>query len=64
MLHDRRRLLLEQVANIRSVADLAISALGRRSTLLKEALSFISSDGGSTYGRQRPSRPQIVQGAM
>ena len=30
MLHDRRRLLLEQVANIRSVADLAISALGRR----------------------------------
>ena len=27
---------------------LAISALGRRSTLLKEALSFISSDGGST----------------
>jgi hypothetical protein len=64
MLNDRRRLLLEQVANIRSVADLAISALGRRSTLLKEALSFISSDGGSTYGRQRPSRPQIVQGAM
>src|SRR5580693_2859125 len=56
MLHDRRRLLLEQVANIRSVADLAISALGRRSTLLKEALSFISSDGGSTYGRQRPAR--------
>lgn len=64
MLNDRRRLLLEQVANIRSVADLAISALGRRSTLLKEALSFISSDGGSTYGRQRPARPQIVQGAM
>jgi hypothetical protein len=64
MLHDRRRLILEQVANIRSVADLTISALGRRSTLLKEALNFISSGGGSTYGRQRPSRPQIVQGAM
>jgi hypothetical protein len=64
MLHDRRRLLLEQVANIRSVADLTISALGRRSTLLKEALSFVSSGAGSTYGRQRPARAQIVQGAL
>ena len=54
MLHDRRRLLLEQVANIRSVAELTISALGRRSNLLRDALSFISSDGGSSYGRQRP----------
>ena len=42
MLHDRRRLLLEQVANIRSVADLTISALGRRSTLLQDASSFVS----------------------
>jgi hypothetical protein len=52
------------VANIRSVADLTISALGRRSTLLKEALGFVSSSSGSTYGRQRPPRAQIVQGAM
>ncbi len=64
MLDDRRRRILEQVANIRSVAELTISALGRRSNLLKEALSCLSSDGGSTYGRQGPSRPQIVQGAM
>ena len=64
LLHDRRRLLLEQVANIRSIAELTVSALGRRSNLLREALSFLSSDGGSTYGRQGPARPQIVQGAM
>jgi hypothetical protein len=64
ILHDRRRLLLEQVASIRNVADLTVSALGRRSTLLQEALSFLSSEGGSTYGRQGRSRPQIVQGAM
>jgi hypothetical protein len=64
MLHDRRRLILEQVANIRSVAELTMSALGRRSTLLKDALNFLSSGTGSTYGRQGPSRPQIVQGAM
>jgi hypothetical protein len=64
MLHDRRRLLLEQMANIRSVADLTISSLGRRSTLLREALGFLSGSGGSSYGRQGPSRPQIVQGAM
>jgi hypothetical protein len=64
MLHDRRRLLLEQVASIRSVAEVTVSALGRRSTLLREALSFLSSDGASTYGRQGRARPQIVQGAM
>ena len=64
MLHDRCRRILEQVANIRSVADLTITALGRRSTLLREALGFISSGSGPTYGRQGPSRPQIVQGAM
>jgi hypothetical protein len=64
ILHDRRRLILEQVANVRSVAELAVSALGRRSNLLRDALRFLSSDGGSSYGRQGPSRPQIVQGAM
>jgi hypothetical protein len=64
ILHDRRRLLLEQVANVRSVAELTVSALGRRSSLLRDALSFLASDGGSSYGRHRPSRPQIVQGAL
>jgi hypothetical protein len=64
MLHDRRRLLIEQVANVRSVAELAVSALGRRSNLLREALGFLSGEGGSSYGRQGPARPQIVQGAM
>jgi hypothetical protein len=64
LLHDRRRLMLEQVANIRSVAEVTVSALGRRSTLLREALSSLSSEAGSTYGRQGPNRPQIVQGAM
>ena len=64
LLHDRRRQLLEQVAGIRSVAELTTSALGRRSTLLRDALSFISGGAGSTYGRQGPARPQIVQGAM
>jgi hypothetical protein len=64
ILQDRRRLMLEQVANVRSVAELTVSALGRRSNLLRDALRFLSSDGASSYGRQRPSRPQIVQGAM
>ena len=50
MLHDRRRLLLEQRANIRSDAELTISSLGRCSTLLCEALSFLSGSGGWSYG--------------
>jgi hypothetical protein len=64
ILHDRRRLILEEVANIQNVAEVAISALGRRSTLLKETLSFIAGGSSSTYGRHGPARPQIVQGAM
>lgn len=64
LLHDRRREILEQVAGIRHVAELAISAMGRRSALITEALSFVSSDSGSTYGRQSPARARIVQGAM
>jgi hypothetical protein len=32
--------------------------------MLRDALRFLSSDGGSSYGRQGPSRAQIVQGAM
>jgi hypothetical protein len=64
ILYDRRRLILEQVANVRSVAELTVSALGRRSNLLRDALRLLSSAGGSSYGRQGPSRPQIVQGAM
>jgi len=64
ILHDRRRLILEQVASIQSVAEVTTSALGRRSTLLREALGFIAGGTGSTYGRQGPARPQIVQGAM
>ena len=64
MLQDRRRVLLEQIANIRSVADTTVSALGRRSTLLREALRCIADDAGASYGRQRPSQPQIVQGAL
>jgi hypothetical protein len=64
LLHDRRRELLEQVENIRSVAEQTISAVGRRSALVKEALSFISDTGGSTYGRPSSPAPQIVRGAM
>jgi cell division protein ZapA (FtsZ GTPase activity inhibitor) len=64
MLHDRRREILEQVAGIHHVAELAISAMGRRSALITEALSFVSSDSGSTYGRQSRSTARIVQGAM
>jgi len=64
MLQSRRRELLEQVANVQNVAELAISAMGRRSTLISEALRFVSSDGGAAYGRQSPRRARIVQGAM
>lgn len=64
MLHDRRREILEQVAGIQNVADMAISAMGRRSTLTLDALRSFSSESGTTYGRQSATTARIVQGAM
>jgi hypothetical protein len=64
LLLDRRTELLEQVANLRSVAELTISALGRRAALVEEALAFLRTDPGSTYGRPAAPQAQIVRGAM
>jgi hypothetical protein len=64
VLDDRRRLLIEEVANLQSVADLTLSAVNRRSALAEEALAFLRSDSGATYGRRSSPRAQIVLGAM
>ncbi|MGA2835705.1 MAG: hypothetical protein ABSF84_03810 [Acidimicrobiales bacterium] len=64
ILDERRRVLLEEVADLQSVADLTISAVNRRSALAEEALAFLRSDDGSTYGRRSAPRPRIVRGAM
>jgi hypothetical protein len=64
VLDERRRVLLEEVADLQSVADLTISAVNRRSALAEEALAFLRSDDGSTYGRRSAPRPRIVRGAM
>jgi hypothetical protein len=64
LLHDRRRELLEQIANLQSMADLTITAVGRRSTLVGEALDFLRSDSSATYGRRSAPRSQIVRGAL
>jgi hypothetical protein len=64
VLHGRREELLEQVANLQSVADLTISALGRRSELVQEALAFVPTDSGTTYGGRPSSPAQIVQGTI
>lgn len=64
MLRDRRREILEQVAAIQNVADLALSAMGRRSAMTLEALRSFSSETGATYGRQSSTTARIVQGAM
>lgn len=64
VLGERRRVLLEQMANLQSLAELTRSAMSRRSALAEEALAFLRDDGGATYG-PRPARgAQIVKGAM
>jgi hypothetical protein len=63
VLHGRREELLEQVANLQGVAELTITALGRRSELVREALAFVPKPG-TTYGGRPASMAQIVEGAI
>ncbi len=64
LLDERRTNLLESVATLQSIADLARSAVGRHSALAEEALAFLRNDTSGTYGRPVAARPQIVRGAL
>jgi hypothetical protein len=64
VLDTRRQALREEIAHLRSEADITRAAVERRSALAEEALSFLHSDVASTYGRPRGTRAQIVQGAL
>ncbi len=65
VLGDRRRSLLEAIAGVRGVADTVGSAMGRRAALAEEALAFLRSDAGATYGRATASRAGVlVEGAI
>lgn len=64
ILDERRSSMIEQMADLQSVADLATSAVQQRSALAEEALEFLRSDSSSTYGRRSAPLAQIVKGAL
>ncbi len=64
LLDDRRSQLLEGMAHLKHVTELASSAVSRRSALAEEALAFLRENHAGTYGRPVAARPQIVRGAL
>ncbi len=60
ILLDRRRALIEAVTEIQGVARSITEAIGRRATLSEEALRFINTDGGATYGRAAAPRGGVL----
>ena len=64
VLDERRTTMIESMADLQSVADLAYSAVHQRSALAEEALEFLRNDTSSTYGRRTAPLAQIVKGAL
>lgn len=64
ILMDRRRMLLEAVAELQGLAESLTESMGRRAALAEAALSYLRSDKGTTYGRIAPRGGVIVEGAI
>ena len=65
ILRDRRLRLLEEVAAVERLVETTAAAAGRRTTLVQEALAFLTDHGASTtYGRRPAGTAQLVQGAL
>lgn len=64
ILMERRVSLIATVKDIQEVADRVSEKMGSRSALAAEALAFLRTDGGSTYGRSVPRGGVLVEGAI
>jgi hypothetical protein len=64
VLLDRRRNLIEIVTGIQSLANTVSAAMGRRAALADEALTFLRTDAGTTYGRSASRGGVLVDGSL
>jgi len=64
VLLERRRAIIEIVADTQGIANTVSAAMGRRAALADEALAFLRADGGATYGRSTPRGGILVDGAL
>jgi len=64
VLLDRRRSLIETVIGIENLATTVRTAMGRRASLAKEALTFLRVDAGATYGRSVLRGGVLVEGTI
>lgn len=60
----RRNSLIETVRDVQEVAAWVTKEMGARAALASEALGFLKTDGGSTYGRSAPRGGLLVEGAI
>lgn len=64
ILLERRSSLIETVRDIQEVAAWVTKEMGTRAALASEALGFLKTDSGSTYGRSAPRGGLLVEGAI
>ena len=64
LLRERRLALIESINGVQRLAETVHHAMGRRAALAEEALSFLRSDGASTYGRPVPRGGVLVDGVL
>lgn len=64
ILRTRRRALIEALSSAQGLARTVSGAMGRRASLVEEALASLRPGGGTTYGRGAQREPMLVEGAM
>jgi hypothetical protein len=64
LLRERRLRLLEEMAGVTRLVDTAAAAAGSRTSLIREALTFLRSDATSDYAPRRTGTAGLVQGSM
>lgn len=64
ILIERRSTLIEIVQQVQEIADRVTKEMGSRSALASEAISFLRTDVGSTYGRSPIRGGLLIEGAI
>jgi hypothetical protein len=64
VLLDRRRSIIEAVISIEGLAATVRTSMSRRASLAQEALAFLRTDAGATYGRSVVRGGVLVEGSI
>lgn len=64
ILLERRSAIIEIVQQVQEIAERVTKEMGSRTALASEAISFLRTDVGSTYGRSQSRGGLLIEGAI